>query len=171
MPPALIVRFQEIGAGTLPLVGGKAANLGVLTRAGLPVPPGLCVTTEAYRRVTESAGLETVLAALAARPDLATLNALAAQARKLVLAAPVPDDIAQAVRGSAGGPVAVRSSATAEDLPDASFAGQQDTYLNVVGAAAVLDAVRPAGPRCGPTAPWLTGRPAASTTGPSGWRS
>ena len=59
-----------------------------------------------------------------------------------MLAAPVPDDIAQAVRRSATGPVAVRSSATAEDLPDASFAGQQDTYLNVVGADAVLDAVR-----------------------------
>ena len=83
-----------------------------------------------------------MLAALAAGPDPATLNELAARARKLVLAAPVPDDIAQAVRRSATGPVAVRSSATAEDLPDASFAGQQDTYLNVVGADAVLDAVR-----------------------------
>jgi len=138
----LTLEFRDIEAGTLPLVGGKAANLGVLTRAGLPVPAGMCVTTEAYRRVTEGAGLETVVDALAARPDLATLNALAARARALVLAAPVPDDIAQAVRRSVRGPVAVRSSATAEDLPDASFAGQQDTYLNVVGAEAVLDAVR-----------------------------
>jgi pyruvate,water dikinase len=138
----LTLDFRDIEAGTLPLVGGKAANLGVLTRAGLPVPAGLCVTTEAYRRVTEGAGLEAVLDALAARLDLATLNALATRARALVLAAPVPDDIAQAVRRSVRGPVAVRSSATAEDLPDASFAGQQDTYLNVVGADAVLDAVR-----------------------------
>jgi pyruvate,water dikinase len=126
----------------LPLVGGKAANLGVLTRAGLPVPPGLCVTTEAYRRVTEGTGMEAVIDALTAGPDPAELNTLAAEARKLVLAAPVPDDIAHAVRRSAAGSVAVRSSATAEDLPHASFAGQQDTYLNVVGADAVLDAVR-----------------------------
>jgi rifampicin phosphotransferase len=142
MPAPLILRFEAIGAGTLPLVGGKAANLGVLTRAGLPVPSGLCVTTEAYRRVADGAGLEKVLDALASNPDAATLNELSARARRLILAAPVPDDIAQAVRRSAGGPVAVRSSATAEDLPHASFAGQQDTYLNVVGADAVLDAVR-----------------------------
>jgi pyruvate,water dikinase len=142
MSTPLTLRFPEIASGTLPLVGGKAANLGVLTRAGLPVPAGLCVTTEAYRRVTEGAGLEKVLDRLATRPAPAALADLAAQARALVLAAPVPDDIAQAIRQSAAGPVAVRSSATAEDLPDASFAGQQDTYLNVVGAEAVLDAVR-----------------------------
>ncbi|MER6830585.1 PEP/pyruvate-binding domain-containing protein [Streptosporangium sp. NPDC000563] len=144
MPDPLILTFDDIGAEMLPLVGGKAANLGVLTTAGLPVPPGLCVTTEAYRRVTERAGLEDVLAALATTSagDVPALNALAAKARELVLAAPVPDDIASAVRDSAAGPVAVRSSATAEDLPDASFAGQQDTYLNVIGADAVLDAVR-----------------------------
>ncbi|MGJ6963852.1 PEP/pyruvate-binding domain-containing protein [Streptosporangium sp. G11] len=144
MPKPLILRFDDIGAEMLPLVGGKAANLGVLTTSGFPVPPGLCVTTEAYRRVTERAGLEEVLAVLAttAAGDVPTLNALAAKARGLVLTAPVPDDIASAVRGSANGPVAVRSSATAEDLPHASFAGQQDTYLNVIGADAVLDAVR-----------------------------
>jgi len=144
MPKPLILTFDDIGAEMLPLVGGKAANLGVLTAAGLPVPPGLCVTTEAYRRVAEHAGLEDVLAALATTSagDVPALNALAARARELVLAAPVPDDIASTVRGSATGPVAVRSSATAEDLPHASFAGQQDTYLNVIGADAVLDAVR-----------------------------
>lgn len=85
-----------------------------------------------------------MLAALAttAAGDVPALNALAAKARELVLAAPVPDDIAGVVRNSSTGPVAVRSSATAEDLPHASFAGQQDTYLNVIGADAVLDAVR-----------------------------
>ena len=57
----LILKFDDIGAEMLPLVGGKAANLGVLTTAGLPVPPGLCVTTEAYRRITERADLEDVL--------------------------------------------------------------------------------------------------------------
>lgn len=144
MDTPLILTFTEIGADSLPLVGGKAANLGVLTAAGLPVPPGLCVTTEGYRRVTERAGLENVLDALAAVPsgDLGVLKELAVRARELVLSAPVPGDIADAVRRSAHGPVAVRSSATAEDLPHASFAGQQDTYLNVIGADAVLDAVR-----------------------------
>ncbi|MFI6453138.1 PEP/pyruvate-binding domain-containing protein [Streptosporangium amethystogenes] len=143
-PLPLILRFEDIGAEMLPLVGGKAANLGVLTTAGLPVPPGLCVTTEAYRRVTERTALKDLLTALATTPaeDVVTLNALAAKARETVLAAPVPDDIADAARSGANGPVAVRSSATAEDLPHASFAGQQDTYLNVIGADAVLDAVR-----------------------------
>ncbi|OUC88547.1 PEP/pyruvate-binding domain-containing protein, partial [Streptosporangium minutum] len=140
----LILKFDDIDAGMLPIVGGKAANLGVLTAAGLPVPPGLCVTTEAYRRVTEQAGLEDVLDALAvtAAGEIRALNELAGRARELVISAPVPADIADAVRRSAHGPVAVRSSATAEDLPHASFAGQQDTYLNVIGADAVLDAVR-----------------------------
>ncbi|MCW2881073.1 MAG: Phosphoenolpyruvate synthase/pyruvate phosphate dikinaselike protein [Sphaerisporangium sp.] len=140
----LIMKFQDITAEMLPMVGGKAMNLGVLTRAGLPVPPGLCLTTEAYRRVAADAGLTDVLAALerTAPDETAALAGLAGRARALVLAAPVPDDIARAVRQSAAGAVAVRSSATAEDLPDASFAGQQDTYLNVVGPDAVLDAVR-----------------------------
>ncbi|MFI6508108.1 PEP/pyruvate-binding domain-containing protein [Streptosporangium sp. NPDC050855] len=144
MPTPLVLRFDDPRARSLSLVGGKAANLGVLTAAGLPVPVGVCLTTEAYRRVTERAGLEDVLGALATTPagDVPALNALASRARELVLAAPVPGDIADAVRASADGPVAVRSSATAEDLPHASFAGQQDTYLNVIGADAVLDAVR-----------------------------
>ncbi|GIH90265.1 PEP/pyruvate-binding domain-containing protein [Planobispora siamensis] len=146
MNAPLILDFRDIDAGMLPLVGGKAANLGVLTAAGLPVPPGLCVTTEAYRRVTErAAGLEAVFDALqvTSPTDTRTLNRLAATARGIVLDAPVPDDVAAAVRDSAPhGPVAVRSSATAEDLPHASFAGQQDTYLNVVGRDAVLEAVR-----------------------------
>ncbi|GII80479.1 hypothetical protein Sru01_54610 [Sphaerisporangium rufum] len=140
----LILPFTEITREMTGLAGGKAANLGELTRAGFPVPPGHCLTTEAYRRVTRGAGLAEVLDALAGTPaqDTAGLAALAARARELVLAAPVPDDIAAAVREAAREPVAVRSSATAEDLPDASFAGQQDTFLNVTGPDAVLDAVR-----------------------------
>ena len=135
----------------LPLAGGKAANLGELTRAGLPVPPGFCVTTTAYAQVADDADLDSTLADLAATPadDVARLTELAAAARAILLAAPVPAAVAAAVAEAylALGqgvpvPVAVRSSATAEDLPHASFAGQQDTYLNVVGVAAVLDAVR-----------------------------
>ncbi|GGL32260.1 PEP/pyruvate-binding domain-containing protein [Planomonospora parontospora] len=141
----LVLRFEEIDAGMLPLVGGKAANLGVLTAAGFPVPAGVCLTTEAYRRVTGRSGaLEAVLDALevTSPTDTRALAELAGTARAAVLSAPVPEEVADAVRRSAHGPVAVRSSATAEDLPDASFAGQQDTFLNVVGPEAVLEAVR-----------------------------
>ncbi|MEV0378832.1 PEP/pyruvate-binding domain-containing protein [Nonomuraea sp. NPDC050643] len=123
----VILKFAEIDGSMLAEVGGKAANLGVLTRAGLPVPPGFCVTTEAYRRIAADLGD-------VSDPEMA---------RKHILSVPIPDDIARAVvEALPAGPVAVRSSATAEDLPYASFVGQQDTYLNVVGPEAVLDAVR-----------------------------
>ncbi|GAA0401973.1 phosphoenolpyruvate synthase [Acrocarpospora corrugata] len=123
-----ILKFRDIGVGDLGLVGGKALNLGILTVAGLPVPPGVVVTTEAYDQV-------------AGALDLGAQAADPAKARELVMRAPVPEDIAAAIRRFGDVPVAVRSSATAEDLPYASFAGQQDTYLNVIGGDAVLDAV------------------------------
>ena len=142
---SLVLDLPEIDAHALSLAGGKAANLGELLRAGLPVPPGVCILTDAYRRVAAGAGLTAVLDRLAATPaaDTTTLAALAGEARAAMLAAPVPDPVARAVvdgyrRLGPDVPVAVRSSATAEDLPHASFAGQQDTYLNVVGAEAVL---------------------------------
>nr|WP_042183120.1 PEP/pyruvate-binding domain-containing protein [Kibdelosporangium sp. MJ126-NF4]CEL15367.1 Phosphoenolpyruvate synthase [Kibdelosporangium sp. MJ126-NF4]CTQ95594.1 Phosphoenolpyruvate synthase (EC 2.7.9.2) [Kibdelosporangium sp. MJ126-NF4] len=125
--------FDDIAAGMLDTVGGKAANLGELTRAGLPVPPGFCVTTEAYREVAALAGAD-------GSHDAAT-------ARDLLLGTAIPEAIGEAIVRAYEAlgedvPVAVRSSATAEDLPFASFAGQQDTYLNIVGSANVLDAVR-----------------------------
>ncbi len=145
----LVLALELAGAELLPDVGGKAANLGELRRAGLPVPAGFCLTTQAYRRATAPAGLENIHAGLAetAPEDLPGLARLAAAARALVLAADIPADVAEAVRAAytalgPDAPVAVRSSATAEDLPFASFAGQQDTFLNVVGADAVLAAVR-----------------------------
>ncbi|MFF4190572.1 PEP/pyruvate-binding domain-containing protein [Nonomuraea sp. NPDC001831] len=130
-----ILKFPDIDGSMLALVGGKAANLGVLTRAGLPVPPGFCVTTEAYRAIT--AGLGDVTDAAAARKHIldATIPAGLARAVVAALSETLPETLS-------GGPVAVRSSATAEDLPYASFAGQQDTFLNVTGPEAVLDAVR-----------------------------
>jgi phosphohistidine swiveling domain-containing protein len=139
----LLLELASIEPGMLPLVGGKAANLGVLVRAGFPVPPGTCLTTVAYSRVVGDA-LDGVVRELdaAASAGGAGIAEIAARARALVRSAPVPEDVADAVRRSVPGPLAVRSSATAEDLPQASFAGQQDTYLNVVGADAVLDAVR-----------------------------
>ena len=145
----LVCALEETGGKLLPAVGGKAANLGELLQAGLPVPAGFCLTTQAYRSATANGTLDDVHAALARTPadDLPGLAALAAAARRQVLAAEMPADVAQAVRRAYGelgpdAPVAVRSSATAEDLPFASFAGQQDTFLNVVGADAVLAAVR-----------------------------
>ena len=145
----LVLGLELTNAGMLARVGGKAANLGETIGAGLPVPPGFCLTTDAYRSAVGPAGLEEVHSALAATGtnDLDALAGLAARARELILGVEIPPEIAEAVRDILCGagdrrPVAVRSSATAEDLPFASFAGQQDTYLNVVGADAVLAAVR-----------------------------
>jgi rifampicin phosphotransferase len=149
--PGLILPFSAIDRGVLAVAGGKAANLGELVRAGFPVPTGFCVTTAAYDLVAADAGLGPTLAALAGtRPeDTARLAGLAKEARAHLSDAIVPDFIGQAIAEAYEGlgdgapvPVAVRSSATAEDLPQASFAGQQDTYLNVVGFEYVLDAVR-----------------------------
>ncbi|SDL41883.1 PEP/pyruvate-binding domain-containing protein [Arthrobacter sp. ok362] len=144
-----VLALECLGQGMLAKVGGKAANLGELARAGLPVPAGFCLTTLAYLDATASPALADVHRALAATApdDLAGLASLAAKARELVLDADVPAGIDAAVRAAyaalgADRAVAVRSSATAEDLPFASFAGQQDTFLNVVGADAVLAAVR-----------------------------
>ena len=147
----LVLTFHDIDAGMLAQVGGKAANLGELTRAGLSVPPGFCLTTEAYARATSREGLEAILEQLTSTPAtaLAQLQSSAQTARSKLLAIAMPDEIVEAVTRAyhdlASGvpiPVAVRSSATAEDLPFASFAGQQDTYLNIVGVEAVLAAVR-----------------------------
>ncbi len=132
---ARIASLAALGRDDLPLAGGKGANLGELTRAGFPVPPGYVVTTQAYDEYVDATGI---------RPGL--LTAQDAAATRALFDAPVPaalaETIADAYRALGEGPVAVRSSATAEDLPDASFAGQQDTYLNIGGEAAVVDAVR-----------------------------
>ncbi|MER6910395.1 PEP/pyruvate-binding domain-containing protein [Streptomyces sp. NPDC000594] len=128
----LVIDLHAIDATMVPRVGGKAANLGELLRAGLPVPPGFCVTTDAYRTVA------TPHAPAGLAPEAA---------RRALLDTPVPPRVHQEILTAYRAlgddvPVAVRSSATAEDLPFASFAGQQDTCLNVIGADAVADAVR-----------------------------
>lgn len=147
----IVLPFTAIDRASLSIAGGKAANLGEMARAGLPVPPGFCVTTAAYALVAEGADLEPILVELAATraDDTAHLAELATAARTKLLSAPVPTVVAEAITEAYRAlgndesiPVAVRSSATAEDLPYASFAGQQDTYLNIVGVEAVLDAVR-----------------------------
>jgi rifampicin phosphotransferase len=132
----LVLDLGYLDAQLLPVVGGKAANLGELIRAGFPVPAGFCITTAAYQQVAEHAF------AAGAVPEK-----LAERARAAILASPVPAGVAEAMGHAYRAlgdsvPVAVRSSATAEDLPWASFAGQQDTFLNIVGADAVLEAMR-----------------------------
>jgi phosphohistidine swiveling domain-containing protein len=143
-----VVGLRDLDAGDLELAGGKAANLGELLGAGFPVPDGFCVTTEAYRDVTAAAGLGSILDALAgaAADDQGRLSDLARRARDRILSAAVPAHLADAVASAYRElgddvAVAVRSSATAEDLPFASFAGQQDTYLGMVGTDAVIEAV------------------------------
>src|SRR5215208_6343137 len=150
--PGLILSFTAIDRGALAVAGGKAANLGELVRTGFPVPAGFCVTTAAYDLVAVDVGLEPTLAALAeTQPeDTARLAGLAGEARSYLSDASVPGVLGRAIAEAYGElgdngtpvPVAVRSSATAEDLPQASFAGQQDTYLNVVGVESLLDAVQ-----------------------------
>ncbi len=136
---------------TLALVGGKGASLARLARAGLPVPGGFHLTTAAYEQFVAANELQPrILAALqqvnVAQP--ATLDAASSAIGALFGQAPIPRDIADAITSAylelpgAEPAVAVRSSATAEDLPDLSFAGQQETFLNIHGAAAVQDAVR-----------------------------
>ncbi|HEX6552105.1 MAG TPA: PEP/pyruvate-binding domain-containing protein [Ktedonobacteraceae bacterium] len=148
---AFVLPFSALDRDSLALAGGKGANLGEMTIAGFPVPPGFCITTTAYEHAAAGAGLEETLTALAGTSagDSARLAALAQAARDSILRSPIPPEIAESIcaayqsLGNGETPaVSVRSSATAEDLPYASFAGQQETYLNVVGSEAVLDAVR-----------------------------
>jgi pyruvate,water dikinase len=150
--------FEEIGIGDVPLVGGKNASLGEmyreLTPQGIRVPNGFATTADAYRYLLEGAGLWDELHRLLDNLDADNVTALAecgAQARSLVYGTPLPDDLReellqayrqlQAEYGEDMS-VAIRSSATAEDLPTASFAGQQDTYLNIRGEAEYLDACK-----------------------------
>lgn len=144
-----VVWFDEVGKDDLALVGGKGANLGELTRASIPVPPGFVVTADTYFHFLEQAGLEPVLQQELAELDVhdsRELNERAARIRQLIVDAPMPPSLAEEIKAAyiqlGQGPVAVRSSATAEDLPEASFAGQQSTYLNVVGGENVVRAVQ-----------------------------
>ncbi|MEV0162420.1 rifamycin-inactivating phosphotransferase [Nonomuraea fuscirosea] len=149
---AYVLGFREVSRERLPLVGGKGANLGELSSiGGVEVPYGFCVTTEAYRQVVEedadAGALIDGLAGLRA-DDREAIAVAAARLRTLIEGLSVPEEIRREIArhleqaGGDGVPCAVRSSATAEDLPASSFAGQQDTYLNVRGAAAVIDGVR-----------------------------
>ncbi|MET1034536.1 MAG: PEP/pyruvate-binding domain-containing protein [Arthrobacter sp.] len=147
-PDDLVLPLASVGGEPLARVGGKAANLGRLAVAGFPVPGGFVLTTEAYRRAAPPE-LDTVARRLdeLGPAEAADRERLAHGAREMVGSAAVPEEVDSAVRAAyallgPGAAVAVRSSATAEDLPFASFAGQQDSFIGVRGADAVVRAVR-----------------------------
>ncbi len=147
MNETYVLGFPEVDESRIALVGGKGAHLGALSRIdGIRVPAGFCVTTDAFRRIVARApslGGQLDQLSRLHPDDREAIGALSAEIRRAVEQVTVPDDLAAAITGALTGlgeqgAYAVRSSATAEDLPTASFAGQQDTYLNVVGPAAVL---------------------------------
>jgi len=145
----LVAPLAQFGRADLSLAGGKGANLGELSRAGLHVPPGFVITTAVYDLLLEENGLGARISELLVELDGTNQEAVSSASRhirEMLKAAPIPDRVAGEVLSAfhrlGGGAVAVRSSATAEDLPGAAFAGQQETFLNVQGDGALLEAIR-----------------------------
>lgn len=149
--------FNELDKDSLQVAGGKGANLGQMAHLGFPVPPGFAVSVSAYYSAIKSNGLEAKIKELLEdiKDDLEDsdkLDAASSAIKSLISQAPVPADISDQISRAyeelcneadqSGVLVAIRSSATAEDLPSASFAGQQSTYLNIKGAQGVIEAVR-----------------------------
>ena len=144
-----IVWFNEVTKEDIPLVGGKGANLGEMTQANIPVPSGFIVTSAAYFDFLREAKLTDKIRSLLEPLDLddsKKLQQVANEIKQMITDATMPSDIARDIKKAyskmGGGLVAVRSSATAEDLPEASFAGQQRTFLNVQGEDNVVVAVQ-----------------------------
>ncbi|MFA4935165.1 MAG: phosphoenolpyruvate synthase, partial [Candidatus Methanoperedens sp.] len=148
-----VVWLEEVGKEDIAIVGGKGASLGEMLRAELPVPTGFAVTAQAFRRFLDENGISNELfSSLEVDVDNAdVLRESEKKAKKIIMEAKIPADIEKSIRSKykelckrEGNEafVAVRSSATAEDLPDASFAGQQDTFLNVKGEKNVIEAVK-----------------------------
>jgi pyruvate,water dikinase len=144
-----VVWFNEVTKNDIPLVGGKGANLGEMTNAGIPVPPGFIVTAAAYFDFIEKTALHSKIKTLLEPVDVHNsrqLQDIAEKVQSLVKEAQMPPETGQAIEEAyvkmGKGLVAVRSSATAEDLPEASFAGQQATFLNIQGEKDVVRAVQ-----------------------------
>jgi pyruvate,water dikinase len=148
---AYVLGFEEVNKFSLPTVGGKNASLGEMLKASIRVPPGFAITTNSYLELITSARIDVEIQNILARVvpnDIPSLDKASAAIQNLIMNAPMPTAIADAIEENYcmlcdncninDLPVAVRSSATAEDLPDASFAGQQDTYLWVKGLEAVI---------------------------------
>ncbi len=158
-----VLDLQKIDQTQVAVVGGKGARLGELSRIdGLRVPAGFCVTTDAFQRImAEAPAIGDRLDRLShLQPDdRQPIRALSAKIRRTLEGIALPDDLAAAIiralaRLGEHAACAVRSSATAEDLPTTSFAGQHDTYLNVGGPAAILCSTSAdAGPRSSPSGP------------------
>lgn len=150
-----ILDFEDVDKSSIPLVGGKNASLGEMIKAGIRVPPGFSVTTESYRRFISEAGIREEIFRIVSDvnpDDTKSLDEAGKRAQSLINETSIPVGIQEAIRDGCLGlrekcgiesvPVAVRSSATAEDLPTASFAGQQDTYLWVEGTDRIIRDVR-----------------------------
>ena len=150
-----VKKFEELSKDDIGIAGGKGANLGELTQAGIPVPPGFVVTAQAYEYFMDEAGINDKVMSILEETDINDTKALQAAAeeiKKIIVESPIPDDLVLYIReyynelcqrvGEEDTDVAIRSSATAEDLPEASFAGQQDTFLHVSGDEEVIEFIR-----------------------------
>ncbi len=150
-----VVKFEDLNKSDIGIAGGKGANLGELTQAGIPVPPGFVVTAETYEKFMEDAGINDKVMDILDKIDINDTKALQAaseEIKSIINNASIPDDmilfITEAYNqlcqrvGEDDTDVAIRSSATAEDLPEASFAGQQDTFLHVSGNDEVIEYIR-----------------------------
>ena len=150
-----VKKFEELSKSDIGIAGGKGANLGELTQAGIPVPPGFVVTAQAYEYFMEEAGINDKVMSILDEIDINDTKALQAAAeeiKKIIIDSPIPDDLIMFIKeyynelcqrvNEDDTDVAIRSSATAEDLPEASFAGQQDTFLHVSGDDEVIEYIR-----------------------------
>lgn len=147
--------FRDLGKDDIPVAGGKGANLGELTNAGIPVPPGFVITSETYRKFITKTGIADKINSMLEDLDInntVELQQVAEEIKDLIINTEIPDELQRVIIEAYNALcidvdiedviVAIRSSATAEDLPDASFAGQQETYLNITGIEDVLINVR-----------------------------
>ena len=150
-----VVKFEDLNKSDIGIAGGKGANLGELTQAGIPVPPGFVVTAQAYEYFMDEAGINDSVMSILDEIDINDTKALQAaseEIKKIIVESPIPEDLVLFIReyynelcqrvGEDDTDVAIRSSATAEDLPEASFAGQQDTFLHVSGDDEVIEYIR-----------------------------
>jgi pyruvate,water dikinase len=150
-----VKKFEELSKSDIGIAGGKGANLGELTQAGIPVPPGFVVTAQAYEYFMDEAGINDRVMNILDEIDINDTKALQAAAEEIkgiIIKSPIPEDLVLFIKeyynelcqrvGEDDTDVAIRSSATAEDLPEASFAGQQDTFLHVSGDDEVIEYIR-----------------------------
>ena len=150
-----VQKFEDLNKSDIGIAGGKGANLGELTQAGIPVPPGFVVTAGTYEKFMEDSGINDKVLDILDKIDINDTKALQAAAeeiKSIIIETPIPEDIVMFIKeaynqlcqkvGEDDTDVAIRSSATAEDLPEASFAGQQDTFLHVSGDDEVIEYIR-----------------------------